>query len=227
LRYQQVTGAGPVEGSWVMIGNDTPSNPTNSTKTGTLSLTTPGRWDFNGFGHDGYPPSNPGDSVTVWAYGQTNGATFVDQSINGTALTGANPTISLNTAAATATATIRMQNTGNKLWEKIDSQFQTPHRLGPVGSTPTAWGVALRDMTGNQVDPVSLSSTNNTATFTFTFAIPQVPNTYKFQWKMLEEGVVGDPYFGAATPEVTVTVIDTTPPSVPAGFSVTNLTPTS
>jgi len=233
LRYQQITGSAPVGDGWVTMNNPawpgqpSPSVPTNgfsSVKTASpLMIETPGRWEFNSFGHDGLI-SHPGDSLTLWVYGQTNGATFVSQSINGTALTGANPALTLNSGALTATATIRMQNTGNKPWENPDTALNTPHRLGAIGPNSAVWGATKRDMTSTLVDPVSLSPANNTATFTFDFNIPQTPGTYVFQWKMLEDGVVGDPYFEAATPAVTVTVVDTTPPALSSGPSAASIT---
>ncbi|MBI3886999.1 MAG: VCBS repeat-containing protein [Opitutae bacterium] len=223
LRFRQVT-INPA--LWYQLGGDTASGGT-STKQATLTtVETPGQWDFNAFGHDGID-SHRGESKTVWVYGTVNGATFVSQSINGTALTGAAPALSLNSGALTATATILMRNTGNKPWEKQDSNFNTPHRLGAIGPNHTDWGATRREMAEALVDPQTFPSPNDTATFTFTFSIPQTPGPHTFQWKMLEDGVAGDPFFEAATTAVTVNVVDTIPPTAPSSLTASLVTPTS
>lgn len=226
LRYQQVPGAMPLDAAWFTLGDSTPSNGASSTKQGTLTIQTPGRWDFNAFGHDGYL-SHPGNSVTVWVYGDINGSTFVSQSLNGAAL-GATPApLTLRSGDLTATVSISMKNTGQTLWEKVDAQLNTPHRLGSVGTDAAQWGTSRRDLPVAQIDPEPFPGTNDTATFSFTFNIPQKPRTYSFQWQMLEDGVPGDPFFGQLTPAVTITVLDTTPPTAPTNLSVANLGTTS
>lgn len=218
LRYQQVTGANPIDAQWVVMGNHTPSNPFNSTKQATITIQTPGRWDFNSFGHDGVN-SHPGDSLTVWVYGNTNAANFVSQTINGQEITGSTLTLGSGDAGGVGTAVIKMRNTGSKPWQKVDAQFNTPHRLRAIGPQPTVWGGTAgltREMTEAQVDPQSFPGDNDTATFNFTFPIPQTPGQYVYQWKMVEDGVPGDPFFESATPLLTITVVDTTAPTLPA-----------
>lgn len=222
LRYQQITGAGPDDAKWVLIGDHLPTNGYSSSKQSpALTIETGGRWDFNSYGHDGLI-SHPGKSLTLWVYGDVNLATMVSQSINGTNLTGTTPTITLNTGALTAHAVIKMQNTGTKLWEKVDSRHQTPHRLHAIGGTPMAWGGTAglkRSLQEDQVTPQNFPGPEaaHIGTFEFDFPIPQTPGAYTFQWKMIEDGVLGEPFFEAATTAVTVTVVDTTPPTKPGG----------
>lgn len=224
LRYRQASAPDPQ--LWYLLCSDTASGSTSTKQVTLENVSTPGEWDFNAFGHDGIE-SHPGTSKTVWVYGETNAATFVSQSINGTPLTGASPSIALNSGALTATASIVLLNTGNKPWQNPDTAFGSPHRLGAIGIHHDRWGANRRDMTETWVDPQSFPSSDDTAHFNFSFPIPLTPGVYYFQWKMLEEGVAGDPFFETATPSVTVTVIDTTPPTAPSNLSASNIATTS
>ena len=115
-----------------------------------------------------------------------------------------------------------MKNTGSKPWQK------SSHRLQAIGPTPLVWGSSVRDMDNStQVDPEAFPGINDTATFTFTFDIPQAPGNYAFVWKMIEQGIAGDPFFEQATAQVAITVIDTTPPTAPSNLNGGNLTTNS
>lgn len=220
LRYQKVTGSSPVDSAWIVLGNDVPSNPTDSEKTSTVTISSPGRWDFSTFGHDGYP-SPPGAAATIWVYGEQNQATMLNQSINGNALVGDSPTIQLGSSAGTASAVVVMTNSGQKRWMNTDA---TPHRLVSVGANAGIWGTSVADMTESAVEAATVPGANHDARFSFTFNVPQTPGSYVFQWKMAEQGGTGGGFFDSPTTPVTVTVVDTTAPSAASGLYATNNT---
>ncbi len=198
LRYQKVTGAGPVEGSWIQLGNSTPSNGANSTKQSTLPTLTPGRWDFNSFGHDGYA-SHGGVSKTIWVYGPTNGGQFIGQSVSTSAME----------IGSTRSVSVTFKNSGDKPWS-IDG---SPHQLGNVSaSVPNNWTLTRIGLnTGEVIVP------GGQKTFTFTITAPATPGDYNFQWRMVEDGLE---WFGESSPNVVISVVDSTAPTVPTNLQV-------
>jgi YD repeat-containing protein len=109
------------------------------------------------------------------------GAAYVGQSV---------PT--LVAAGRSFAVTIQMRNTGNTTWTRAEA-----YRLGSQNPRDnTTWGAGRIDVPAN-VPP------GGTGTFTFNAVAPSSAGTYNFQWQMVRDGVS---WFGAATPNVVVTV---------------------
>ncbi|MEY4731244.1 MAG: hypothetical protein RL681_190 [Candidatus Parcubacteria bacterium] len=94
----------------------------------------------------------------------------------------------------TATVSITMRNTGQASWTAAGL-----YRLGSQNPQDNlTWGVGRLFLPANvTVNP------NGTWTFTFNIRAPATPNTYNFQWRMLQESVA---WFGDYTPNVAITV---------------------
>ncbi len=205
VRYQKVTGSSPDNNAWVEIDSSNATISSNFVYTSNRSVTvpvtiTPGRWDINMFGHDGYL-THPGTSVTIWAYGQTNGATFISQSVPSTMTTGDAFNVS-----------VTMQNSGDKPWNSDG----TPHRLGSQNPGDNIiWGLHRVSLGSSEVINPGASKI-----FSFTVAAPTTPGSYNFQWRMVEDGIE---WFGATTTNLSITVNDNDPPQTPAAPSVSNV----
>lgn len=94
-------------------------------------------------------------------------------------------------AGETFQASVTMENTGTKDWDKIT----TPHRLGVNGNN--VWGLNRVNM------PVSLVEPGQQVTFNFTATAPGTTGNQAFNWRMLEETVE---WFGTACTD-TINVI--------------------
>lgn len=200
---QKVPGSSPT-GTWDLIGNNTPSNAYNSSKTATH---TPGeqetgRWDYNMGAADPY--TSTGTGITVYVYGPTNGATYVSQSVN----------TSNMEAGSTRSVSVTFENSGDKPW----NSDATPHKLGSQNTQDnTTWGFSRVALGGGETIVPNASKT-----FTFTITAPSSPGTYDFQWKMVEEGIPD--WFGDASDNVQITVDDTIDPTAPLNLSTTGNT---
>jgi|GEM_PF-5789769 len=89
---------------------------------------------------------------------------------------------------------VTMQNTGITTWTRDGGN---PQRLGSQNPQDnTTWGT-------NRVDVPGLVPPGATTTFNFTVVAPSSPGIYRFQWRMVQEGVT---WFGDLTPEVDYTI---------------------
>lgn len=92
------------------------------------------------------------------------------------------------------TPTVSMKNSGTKAW----TSDTTPHRLGsesPKGNL--TWGIKRVALPSIPIDP------GQTAAFRFTAKAPTTAGSYKFDWRMVEDGVQ---WFGEMCSK-TVTVV--------------------
>ncbi|TFW09524.1 hypothetical protein E4K72_05625 [Oxalobacteraceae bacterium OM1] len=136
--------------------------------------------------------------ATAWA--QTNGATFVSQSVPTSMTTGQQYTVS-----------VTMKNTGTSTWTAANNYL-----LGSQNPFDnTTWGMK-RVSLGTSVAPGSQY------TFTFTVTAPSTAGTYNFQWGMVQEFVQ---WFGGASTNVPITV--SAPPPVNAAQFVSQSVPTT
>jgi len=191
--------------------NTTPTSGSTSSKTVTYVPTVPGRYDFHTNGQDSKTTwGSTGASITVWAYGPTNDAQFISQTLNSVT----NPTtLSVNTGQS-FNVSVTVRNTGDKPWTTDAS----PHRLSAVNGLST-WGSAYIALPATTVYPYAQSGTNTT--FSWTATAPTAPGTYTFQWRMKEEGVQ---WFGDTGTAVTITVVDTIAPTTPGSLQSTGKT---
>ncbi len=127
--------------------------------------------------------------------GRMNDAAFVSQNVPPQMTTG-----------QTYTVSVTMRNTGDTTWSRT-----VDHRLGSQNPQDnTVWGMGRVEL-----DPYELVAPGQSRTFSFSVQAPSAPGDYSFQWRMVQEQVE---WFGAATPNVIVSVRspppDTQPPTV-------------
>ena len=100
---------------------------------------------------------------------------------------------------------VQMRNDGTNTWTVAES-----YRLGSQNPADNStWGLARISV------PTNIAS-GQTATFSFSVTAPATTGIYNFQWKMVRDGVT---WFGALTPNVTVTV--SAPPNVAPTVGIT------
>lgn len=89
---------------------------------------------------------------------------------------------------------VTMQNTGITTWTRDGGN---PVRLGSQNPQDnTIWGTGRVDVPG-------LVPPGASTTFIFTVVAPTSPGIYRFQWRMVQEGVT---WFGDLTPEIDYTI---------------------
>src|SRR6266516_2436558 len=111
----------------------------------------------------------------------SNGATFISQSVPTSMVAGQSYNVS-----------VTMKNTGTNTWTSANLYrlgSQNPQDNGTWGTSRVALPASVAP--GSQV------------TFNFTVTAPAAPNTYNFQWCMVQDGVM---WFGDFTTNVQVTV---------------------
>jgi hypothetical protein len=117
----------------------------------------------------------------------TSNAAFVRQTVPATMITGRSYSVS-----------VTMRNTGTGTWTPGDAH---PFLLGSQSPQDNMiWGTNRRQLMG----PVAPGSE---ATFDFTVVAPAA-GTYHFQWRIVQEGLQ---WFGAPSPDVSVSVTPATP----------------
>lgn len=89
---------------------------------------------------------------------------------------------------------VTLNNTGTGNWALAN------YRLGPTNPDPNLWGISRVMLNGA---PTEIVKPGQQKVFSFTVKAPSTPGAYSFQWQMLQEYVE---WFGAKTPNVTVTV---------------------
>lgn len=100
----------------------------------------------------------------------------------------------------TASATIKMKNTGNIVWN--GPAYPTRYYLGSQNpANNTTWGInrVLLPKTG----------TSEVATITFNITAPTTPGNYTFQWQVIN--VINGSWIGEATPATTIHIRYPTP----------------
>jgi RHS repeat-associated protein len=115
------------------------------------------------------------------AQAQTNGASFVSQSVP-----------SAMTAGQTYNVSVTMLNSGTTTWTTASL-----YRLGSENpQNNTTWGI-------NRVAVPASIAPGQQATFSWTVTAPATPGTYNFQWQIVEDQVA---WIGPLTPNVAVVV---------------------
>jgi len=113
--------------------------------------------------------------------GGTNNAAFVSQTVPSSMIIG-----------DTSLVSVTMTNTGTTTWAPGTYMLGS---LNPQGNV--TWGLNQAALSGPPVTPGAQ------VTISFNVTPPSTPGTYNFQWGMMQSGVG---YFGAATPNMSVTV---------------------
>ncbi|MCV9385267.1 NBR1-Ig-like domain-containing protein [Reichenbachiella ulvae] len=115
--------------------------------------------------------------------GQSNGASFVSQSIP-----------SAMTPGDTVTVSVTMQNDGTSTWTEADL-----YKLGSQNPQDNnTWGLQRVHL-----DPSDQIAPGQSKIFTFDVIAPSNPGVYNFQWKMVQDNVE---WFGPSSDNVTITV---------------------
>jgi hypothetical protein len=166
-------------GTW--IGTDTAS-PYSFTLSGVAA----GSYSLSANATDNLGALGSSNSVSVTVSGggtQTNGASFVSQSIPTSMTTGQSYSVS-----------VTMQNSGTKTWTASGG-----YKLGSQNPQDNSrWGMHRVDLASGDAIAAGQSKT-----FTFNVQAPTPAGTYNFQWRMVQEGVM---WFGGFSTNVAVTV---------------------
>lgn len=129
------------------------------------------------------PTPTPTPSTTPAPISKRSSA-FVSQSVPTSMTTGESYVVS-----------VTMRNTGSNTWTSSGK-----YRLGSQNpQNTTRWGLGRANLPAGVTVPYGASHT-----FTFTVSAPSSPGNYNFQWKTVQDGVG---WFGATTPNVSVSVI--------------------
>jgi Ig-like domain from next to BRCA1 gene len=117
-------------------------------------------------------------------------------------------------------ASIAFRNTGNTKWTGATG-YQLVRTSPPLGSDPREIPV---DDTQDGIPTYGGILRGQPKTFTFTITAPSPPGTYDFQWRMIQQGVE---LFGDFTPNLEISVVDSSAPSGPVLNSVSPVTATN